>query len=681
MLGGVGAPRIRIGLLGGLTIASDDGRAPSVPGRRCELVLAYLVVERRRSVSRDELADALWPELLPDSWAAALRGVLSEVRRVLDGVGLDPGEVLVTERGGYRLALPAGVAVDLDEAHDALARARERLDAGDAALAATLAGRADALAALAFLPHHDGPWVDRIRADLQAVHVAALELGVRARARGGDPRGAAEVAERLVRAEPFSEPAHRLWIGALGDAGDRVGALRAYEHCRATLDAELGVAPSAETDAVMRRALGPADTPTPTRAPAPAPPAPAAAATVELAGLSVLVVEDHDFQRRTALALLRGLGVATVDQAPSGQAALELLATSTPPDIIVCDVDMPGMDGVEFIRQVAERGMASAVAIASALDARLVRAVGAVCEGYGVQVLGAVEKPLTARRLSELLAAYRRPAPAGALAPRRPISPEEVAAALAGGAVAADYEPIVDLASGRVSGAQASPRWHGRDAPATAPRDLEEALRARALAAAFADRMLELVCAQQRELDRAGLALELWIALPGAALRDAAIADRLAELVRARDADPRRIVCALDARALRGDPRAALGALTRLRVKGFGLCVDDVGPGQPASDELRRFPLTAVRLRAELVTGAAGDPARVSDLQEAIDLAANQELAVVARGCSSAADFELLLALGCAGGMGAYIAGPLPAGELAGWARGWSPPGLQADGA
>ena len=68
---------------------------------------------------------------------------------------------------------------------------------------------------------------------------------------------------------------------------------------------------------------------------------------------------------------------------------------------------MPGMDGVEFIRHVAEGELAGAVIIASGLDAKVIQAVRSVSEGYGLQVLGAVEKPLTARRLGELLAAYR----------------------------------------------------------------------------------------------------------------------------------------------------------------------------------------------------------------------------------------------------------------------------------
>lgn len=204
-------------LLGRLSIdraaAASDAR--SLPGRRAELVFAYLAAEHRRIVTRDELADALWPGRLPDSWAAALRGVMSDVRRFLESGGLDAGDVLVTERGGYRLRLPDDVVVDLDEAGEQLAAARELLSAGDAARSATSAQRAAELAALPFLSHHDGSWVEGVRDELAAIHTGALELQVHALADAGDPRAAAVVAERLVRAEPFSEVAHQLRISVL----------------------------------------------------------------------------------------------------------------------------------------------------------------------------------------------------------------------------------------------------------------------------------------------------------------------------------------------------------------------------------------------------------------------------------------------------------------------------------
>ena len=127
---------------------------------------------------------------------------------------------------------------------------------------------------------------------------------MRAHAQAGDLHAAAAAAERLVRAEPFSEPAHQLRIRVLGEGGDQAGAVAAYEHCRAVLASELGVRPSAATESVYREALASV-------------PVAGARETAAggLAAYSVLVVEDHDFQRRTAVQLLRGLGVGTIAEA------------------------------------------------------------------------------------------------------------------------------------------------------------------------------------------------------------------------------------------------------------------------------------------------------------------------------------------------------------------------------
>ena len=242
--------------------ASNNGQV-GLPGGRAELVFAYLAAEHRRVVSRDELADALWPDLLPDTWAPALRGVVSDVRRFLEKAGLDPAEVLLTHSSGYRLRLPDDAVIDLDEARDGLAAAREQLDAGDAAGAAARAERAADLAALA-VPAPARRRVGR-RRPRRAAHHDRRRPGLlaRAHAQAGNARAAVGAAERLVQAEPYSEAAHRLRIGVLVDAGDRPGAIKAYDACREMLERELGVTPSDETELVLQRALAPARWPPP----------------------------------------------------------------------------------------------------------------------------------------------------------------------------------------------------------------------------------------------------------------------------------------------------------------------------------------------------------------------------------------------------------------------------------
>lgn len=386
---------------------------------------------------------------------------------------------------------------------------------------------------------------------------------------------------------------------------------------------------------------------------------------------TILIVDDEPAIREVLTGYFehqygpRGFAVET---AADGAEALRAVRRRRPA-LVLLDIDMPGMDGVEFIRHVAERRLASAVVIASGLDRSVLEAVEAVGEGYGLQVLGAIEKPLTARRLSELLATYR-PAPPPADAARQ--TPEaEVRAALDDGHVAARFVPIADLAAGAVSGAQAVATWRDGSRLVVEPTD-------RALAARLIDHVLATAC---DELARTSLDIELWIAIPAPGLADTALADRLIAIARGRDIDPRRIVCTVAERALgRGAP-AELEVLTRLRVKGFGVCLDDFGGrgAHGALEALRRLPLTAVALAGNLVCGAAGDPARAAALEDALDVARELGLPAIARGCDAAADFELLLQLGCRHAQGEFVAGALPGPGLADWALRWRPP-FTADG-
>jgi len=126
-----------------------------------------------------------------------------------------------------------------------------------------------------------------------------------------------------------------------------------------------------------------------------------------LADCTVMVVEDHEFQRRTTLQILANLGAGGLLEAADGERALALLGAQPRPDIVVCDLDMPGMDGVEFLRHVSELRAGTAIVIASGLDDAVLRSAEATARGYGLEVLGAIRKPLTARRLLQAVGLHR----------------------------------------------------------------------------------------------------------------------------------------------------------------------------------------------------------------------------------------------------------------------------------
>jgi DNA-binding SARP family transcriptional activator len=247
---------VRVAVTGRVEIAADGKSAGEAAlGRLGRLALAYLVSQRHRPVARDDLAEVLWGDDLPSSWEQLLRGLASKIRAAAAEVGLDE-TVLTSAMGAYQLHLPPGAVVDVEEAADSLEAATAALAAGDAGAAQTHASEAVSVAARQFLPGGTGIWVERLQAEVRELHVRALEVLARALladARWGE---AVATAEQAVAIEPFRESAYLVLIAAHAGAGSRGEALRAYERCRRLLADELGVSPSASTEAAYLALLG-----------------------------------------------------------------------------------------------------------------------------------------------------------------------------------------------------------------------------------------------------------------------------------------------------------------------------------------------------------------------------------------------------------------------------------------
>jgi CheY-like chemotaxis protein len=124
----------------------------------------------------------------------------------------------------------------------------------------------------------------------------------------------------------------------------------------------------------------------------------------KLEELSVLVVEDHAFQRDVALRLLGQAGVRHVLEAADGAAALALLAAQPRTvDVVLVDLDLPRMDGIEFIGHIARDHLAHAVVVLTALDPSLLNTVQIMARASGLRVLGTLEKPLTTAKVQQAL--------------------------------------------------------------------------------------------------------------------------------------------------------------------------------------------------------------------------------------------------------------------------------------
>jgi DNA-binding SARP family transcriptional activator len=147
--------------------------------------------------------------------------------------------------------LPADAWVDLDAAAWAIHRAEAALASGDVAGGCGWSLAARAITSRPLLPSEEGEWLEGLRRRMADVRLRALEALADVWLTQGDAALAARDAAEAIQLDPFRESAHRLLIRAYLAAGDRGAAARAYESCRRTLDAELGVQPSPATNALL----------------------------------------------------------------------------------------------------------------------------------------------------------------------------------------------------------------------------------------------------------------------------------------------------------------------------------------------------------------------------------------------------------------------------------------------
>lgn len=393
---------------------------------------------------------------------------------------------------------------------------------------------------------------------------------------------------------------------------------------------------------------------------------------MQIADLRFLVVEDHGFQRWATCQILENLGARFVHEAADGRAALEIFRDPVDLiDIIVSDLDMPGMDGMEFIRHVGAVGRPVSVILASALDRALIGSVETMATAYGINLLGAIEKPITEQSLE---AAIRRHwAPRTNLDQLKLVAhtftQEEIAAGLRNNEFEPYFQPKVELATGTIKGVEALARWRHPEQGITLPNAFIGALENSGLIDTLTFTLVEMAAICCRTWRRGGLDATVSVNLSLTSLADVNIADRVTELVLAQDLDPRNMVLEVTESAAASQLGSALENLSRLRMKGFGLSIDDYGTGYSSMQQLSRIAFTELKIDRSFVRDACRQKSSRVILESSLGMAKRLGIVAVAEGVESQLEWDLLLSLGCDLGQGYFIAPPMETGEFFNWFR------------
>lgn len=395
---------------------------------------------------------------------------------------------------------------------------------------------------------------------------------------------------------------------------------------------------------------------------------------MEIASMHFLVAEGEPVQRELLVGMLRHLGAQHITTASDGLSALRLLeiGLNPPVNIALMDLSLPGMDGLEVIRRLAQVDCRVGIIVIGAHSADVLFSVETMAEAYGVDMLGSSAKPINSARLQELVANYNEPS---AVPQAEPELPEFTFAEVGRGLQAREFDPFfqpkIELETGAVRGLEMFARWrhpqHGVLGPAAFVPVLESVRRID-----FLDwSMIEKSVAACRTLHDRGIPISFSINVdPSTLAHPQFIAQITACLERHRILPDYITFEITESSVLTTNPHF-LERLLRLRMLGFGLAIDDYGTGRSNLQLLAAIPFSELKIDRSFVDGASRKRAISTVLKSYLGLARSLSRQACAVGVETKQDWDFLQGLGCTYAQGYYIASPMPVDDIPGWLNDW----------
>ena len=341
-------------------------------------------------------------------------------------------------------------------------------------------------------------------------------------------------------------------------------------------------------------------------------------------------------------------------------------------NVIALDLAMPGTDGIEFIRYLAEKESRAGLILMSGLDIGVLHSAQEIAEGRGLVVLGCLTKPISIDDLDNILTNLRIPEKrrklngAGIL-----LSLEELQAAIDKREIVPFFQPRIRFATRQVVGAEALARWRhpekGMISPAVFIPLFEKNNLIGELTMLMLEQSLDQCTAWLREDIRIGISVNM----SASVLHELDFPDRLMRQVSKNGLDPSQLTIEVTESALFGELIKSLDILTRLRMKGFLLSIDDFGTGYSSMMQLKTVPFSELKIDQSFVKHAETDRKDRDICAATIELGKKLGMTVVAEGIETEAVWNLLKEAGCDEGQGYYMGRPMPADEFVHWFRAW----------
>jgi EAL domain-containing protein (putative c-di-GMP-specific phosphodiesterase class I) len=387
--------------------------------------------------------------------------------------------------------------------------------------------------------------------------------------------------------------------------------------------------------------------------------------------LRILVLDDEVFILDVVRDMLAGLGNFDITVETDGSRALAAL-TERQIDLLICDLSMPDMDGVEFLRFAAATSFQGSVLLHSGMDDAVRKAAERLAKAHGLHILGAYKKIIERDSMMGALGRlghYRRSGPETVSVDSLTI--DELREGIANDRVEVYFQPKVSVYERTMVGVECLARWRHPSRGILPPAAFVHLIEQYALIDEFTLVVLRKSARLLGQWLREGHDFKMAVNVSMDNLNRLDLPEIMHRIVVEAGVPPSNIVFEMTETRLMDNLTVSLEILTRLRLKGFGLSIDDFGTGFSTMENLKRLPFNELKIDRAFVDGASGDLMARSILESSVRLGKVFDLTLVAEGVETKDDWDLIVTSGCDQVQGYYVAKPMPAEELIQWKNEW----------
>ncbi len=384
---------------------------------------------------------------------------------------------------------------------------------------------------------------------------------------------------------------------------------------------------------------------------------------------NVLIVDDDPILTVIAETYFRKIGSEVIRTAANGRIALEVLKEDpTGIDFILCDLNMPELDGVEFLRHLRYQEFSGRIAILSGEKGAVVRSASNLAVAHELDIVGTLYKPLNVKALYEAVNKTPRREATGLNVPVPVnISGGDLAVAIQCGHIQPYFQPKVDVRNNNTIGAESLARWIHPGFGIIGPDHFIPVAMKNGLIGELTESMVAQTIEALARWRNAGFYIKISVNLTADALRDLEFPDKLAGLTAGAGVPNSSLILEVTEASLLEESQASIETLTRLRIMGFDVSIDDFGTGYSNLEQLRKFPFSELKIDRSFIIEATTDSFARTCVETSVALARELDLRLVAEGVENQEGWDFVIEAGVDEVQGYYIAKPMSADDFSNW--------------